>query len=82
MALHGGLGVIHANFNTIREQAEEVLKVKRYKQGFITSPQCIKPTDTVSDLIAIKTKYGFTGTPVTDTGKVNGKLLGLVTSRG
>ena len=31
--------------------------------------------------MAIKQQYGFTGTPVTDTGKVGGKLLGLVTSR-
>jgi IMP dehydrogenase len=81
MALHGGIGIIHANFNTIQEQADEVLKVKRYKQGFISNPQCIKPTDTIRDLLDIKSKYGFTGTPVTNTGKVNGKLLGLVTSR-
>ncbi|KAI6176158.1 Inosine-5'-monophosphate dehydrogenase [Aphelenchoides bicaudatus] len=81
LALHGGIGIIHANFSTIKEQADEVLKVKRYKQGFISNPQCIKPTDSVKDLIQIKNKYGFTGTPVTETGKVNGKLLGLVTSR-
>uniref|UniRef100_A0A915CYS8 IMP dehydrogenase n=1 Tax=Ditylenchus dipsaci TaxID=166011 RepID=A0A915CYS8_9BILA len=31
--------------------------------------------------MAIKREYGFTGTPVTSTGKVGGKLLGLVTSR-
>jgi len=81
MALHGGIGIIHANFPTPQDQANEVSKVKRYKQGFITCPQCIKPDDTVLDLLAIKQQYGFTGTPVTDTGKVGGKLLGLVTSR-
>uniref|UniRef100_A0A7E4ZRP2 Inosine-5'-monophosphate dehydrogenase n=1 Tax=Panagrellus redivivus TaxID=6233 RepID=A0A7E4ZRP2_PANRE len=81
MALHGGIGIIHANFPTPADQAAEVLKVKRYKQGFINFPQCIKPDDTVLDLMAIKSLYGFTGTPVTDTGKVGGKLLGLVTSR-
>ena len=71
--LHGGIGIIHANFATVEEQAAEVSKVKRYKQGFITNPQCIKPTDTVRDLMLIKAKYGFTGTPVTDTGVVGGK---------
>ncbi|KHN78150.1 Inosine-5'-monophosphate dehydrogenase [Toxocara canis] len=81
MALHGGIGIIHANFATIQDQAREVSKVKRYKQGFITSPQCIKETDTVKDLMLIKQKFGFTGTPVTATGQVGGKLLGLVTSR-
>jgi IMP dehydrogenase len=50
---------------------------QRYKQGFITNPQCIKETDTVRDLMSIKAQYGFTGTPVTDTGRVGGKLIGL-----
>ncbi|VDK67967.1 unnamed protein product [Litomosoides sigmodontis] len=81
MALHGGIGIIHANFASLEEQVEEVIKVKHYKQGFITHPHCIKETDTILDLMRIKVKYGFTGTPVTSTGQVGGKLLGLVTSR-
>uniref|UniRef100_A0A914ZCA3 Inosine-5'-monophosphate dehydrogenase n=1 Tax=Panagrolaimus superbus TaxID=310955 RepID=A0A914ZCA3_9BILA len=81
LQLHGGIGIIHANFPTPADQANEVSKVKRYKQGFIISPQCIKSDDSVLDLFEIKQKFGFTGTPVTDTGKVGGKLLGLVTSR-
>ncbi|KAI6207001.1 hypothetical protein M3Y94_00979600 [Aphelenchoides besseyi] len=81
MALHGGIGIIHANFATLDEQSEEVLKVKRYKQGFITNPQCIGPNDTVRTLIQIKNKHGFTGTPVTSDGTCGSELLGLVTSR-
>ncbi|KAI6218712.1 Inosine-5'-monophosphate dehydrogenase [Aphelenchoides fujianensis] len=81
MALNGGIGIIHANFTTVYEQSEEVLKVKRYKQGFITNPQCIAPKDTVRTLIQIKNKFGFTGTPVTEDGAVGSRLLGLVTSR-
>uniref|UniRef100_A0A183CIS2 IMP dehydrogenase n=1 Tax=Globodera pallida TaxID=36090 RepID=A0A183CIS2_GLOPA len=81
MALNGGIGIIHANFKTIQDQVTEVLKVKRYKQGFISNPQCIRETDTVLDLLNIKKVHGFTGTPVTDSGKVGGRLLGLVTSR-
>ncbi|KAL3102024.1 hypothetical protein niasHS_003433 [Heterodera schachtii] len=81
MALNGGIGIIHANFKTTQDQVAEVLKVKRYKQGFISNPQCISETDTVSDLRHIKRIHGFTGTPVTDTGKVGGRLIGLVTSR-
>lgn len=75
--MNGGIGIIHANFKTIQEQVSEILKVKRYKQGFITNPQCIGPDNTIFDLMNIKIKYGFTGTPVTSTGKVGGKLLGF-----
>lgn len=81
MALNGGIGIIHANFQSAQDQAAEIIKVKRYKQGFISSPQCIRETDTIWDLMEIKRKFGFTGTPVTSTGYVGSKLLGLVTSR-
>lgn len=81
MALHGGIGIVHANFSTKEDQAKEVNKVKRYKQGFITHPQCITLDATVADLMDIKAKKGFTGTPVTETGKYKSKLLGLITSR-
>lgn len=43
-----GIGIIHANFKDIHDQVVEVLKVKRYKQGFISNPQCIKPDSTVT----------------------------------
>lgn len=35
MALQGGMGIIHYN-NTIKEQAKQVDRVKRWKNGFIT----------------------------------------------
>lgn len=76
--MNGGIGIIHGNFKTIQEQVAEVLKVKRYKQRFITNPQCIGAESTVKDLMGIKAQYGFTGTPVTSTGRVGGKLLGEV----
>src|SRR3954466_8663579 len=37
LALQGGIGVVHYN-NPIATQCEEVKKVKRYENGFITSP--------------------------------------------
>lgn len=39
------------------------------------------PKQTVADLLEIKNKFGFSGVPVTDTGKLGGRLLGLVTLR-
>lgn len=80
MALQGGIGIIHYN-NTVAEQQEEVLKVKRYKNGFITDPLTLKPTDTIADVDTIKTRYGFAGVPITEAGRMGSKLLGMVTSR-
>mmetsp|Transcript_2487 Transcript_2487/g.5708 ORF Transcript_2487/g.5708 Transcript_2487/m.5708 type:complete len:516 (+) Transcript_2487:179-1726(+) len=80
MALHGGIGIIHRG-NTIEEQAEEVRLVKRYKSGFITSPFCLAPTNTIADVDSMTTEKGFTAVPITENGDPKGKLLGMVTSR-
>lgn len=39
------------------------------------------PNDTVSEVLRIKKEKGFAGIPITDNGKLGGKLLGIVTSR-
>ena len=80
MALNGGLGVIHHNCS-IEEQAAMVASVKKFENGFITDPLCLKPTDTVGMVLDFKKKYGFCGIPITETGKLHSKLLGIVTRR-
>ncbi|KAH9892045.1 IMP dehydrogenase [Xylariomycetidae sp. FL2044] len=80
MALQGGLGVIHHNCSP-DEQADMVRKVKRYENGFINDPVCISRETTVAEAIALKEKWGFGGFPVTETGKLGSKLLGIVTNR-
>jgi len=80
LALLGGMGIIHYN-NTIEEQVEEVRKVKRYENGFIADPKCLSPDNTIEDVYRIKEKYGFAGIPVTENGKMNSKLLGIVSNR-
>jgi IMP dehydrogenase len=80
MALQGGLGVIHHNCSP-DAQAEMVRKVKRYENGFILDPVVIRPTDTVADVKHLKAKWGFGGFPVTESGKLGSKLVGIVTNR-
>lgn len=64
MALQGGLGVIHHNCSA-DEQAEMVQKVKRYENGFILDPVVLHRDTTVSEVKALKEKWGFGGFPVT-----------------
>ena len=80
MALFGGIGIIHYNF-TIEEQVREVQKVKKFKNGFITDPICLKPSATVADVLQVKEKFGFCGIPITQQGHVRSELLGIVSKR-
>ncbi|KAI2777510.1 IMP dehydrogenase [Daldinia loculata] len=80
MALQGGLGVIHHNCSP-DAQADMVKKVKRYENGFIVDPVVISKETTVEEAKALKEKWGFGGFPVTESGKLGSKLLGIVTNR-
>ena len=80
MALMGGIGIIHYN-NTISEQADIVRSVKRYENGFILNPFVLSPSSPIEEMIEMTRQMGFSGFPITDNGKMRGKLLGIATKR-
>lgn len=80
LALLGGLGIIHCN-NTIEEQVNEVLQVKIFNNGFIQNPIVLGPNHTILDFLNLEKQYKFSGFPITENGKTNSKLLGMVTKR-
>lgn len=80
MALQGGIGIIHSNLS-IEEQAAEVRTVKKFKNGFILDPVCLSPESTASDVFKIKGEKGFSSFPITDNGKIGGKLMGIISNR-
>ncbi len=80
LAKNGGLSFIFVS-QPIDAQAEMVSKVKKYKSGFVVSDSNLTPDNTLADIIDIKNSKGHSTIAITDNGKSDGKLLGIVTSR-
>ena len=80
MALQGGIGIIHSNLKA-EDQAAEVRRVKKFKNGFINDPICLSPENTLQDVLETKQNLGFSSFPITDTGKMGGRLVGIISNR-
>src|SRR5699024_9413804 len=79
MARQGGLGIIHKNM-TIKEQAEEVDRVKRSESGVITDPFFLTPEHHVYDAEHLMGKFKISGVPIVDDIETR-KLVGILTNR-
>lgn len=77
MAREGGIGVLHKNM-TIREQAQEVRKVKRSESGMIIDPITLHLNATVGDAKKAMKEHSIGGIPIVDDNKI---LKGIVTNR-
>ncbi|HBZ35262.1 MAG TPA: IMP dehydrogenase [Bacteroidales bacterium] len=80
LARNGGLSFIFCS-QPIKEQADMVRRVKKYKAGFVVSDANLTPEHTLQDVINLKQAKGFSTIGITHDGTSNGILLGLVTSR-
>ena len=76
MAEEGGLGVIHKNLSPT-EQAQEVIKVKKYESGVVKDPVTVSPHSTLAELKALSRAYQFSGMPVVE----GEELVGIITNR-
>ena len=80
MAQLGGLGVIHKNLD-IADQASEVDRVKRSESGMIVNPITLAPHSSVYQALALMKKYRISGVPITEDGRNEGRLVGILTNR-
>ena len=76
LAQEGGIGIVHKNLS-IRAQATEVSRVKRFESGVVKDPLVVPPTMLVRDVIQLQRQHGISGLPVVD----DGKIVGIVTNR-
>jgi len=76
IAQEGGMGVIHKNMS-IKAQAREVRKVKRFESGIIRDPISVDASASIKDVFALQAQHGISALPVVS----NNILVGLITSR-
>ncbi|WDI78839.1 IMP dehydrogenase [Candidatus Purcelliella pentastirinorum] len=78
LAKEGGIGFIHKNMS-IRNQINEVNKVKRYESGIIVDPKVVYPDTTLKEINDLTRANGFAGYPVVRYG--TNELIGIITGR-
>jgi len=77
IAREGGIGII-LRFLSIKEEVNEVLKVKRSGSVMIENPYSINPEQTIQNAFSIMNEKQVSGLLVVDS---NSKLVGILTER-
>ena len=80
LAKEGGLSFVFGS-QSIESEAAMVARAKNYKSGFVISDSNLTPECTLTDVLALKERFGHSTMAVTHDGTPNGILLGMVTSR-
>ena len=75
MAQEGGIGIIHKNMS-VKEQANEVRKVKRFESGIIREPITIDPKATIADVFDMQQKFKISALPVVGGNTIVGMITG------
>jgi IMP dehydrogenase len=76
LAQEGGIGIIHKNMSP-KDQARQVLQVKKFESGIIHDPITVSPDTTIREVIDLTRSKNISGVPV-----VEGEdLVGIVTHR-
>ncbi len=76
LAQEGGIGIIHKNMS-VKKQASNVSKVKKYESGVISEPITVSPDTTIREVVALTKNNKISGVPVVD----GEDLVGIITSR-
>lgn len=80
LARKGGAGFIFCS-QSIDEQTAMVRQVKEHKAGFVESDSNLPPTATLQDAVTLRERTGHSTIAITEGGKRNSKLLGILTSK-
>ncbi|MBB3204702.1 IMP dehydrogenase [Rhodopirellula rubra] len=77
LAKEGGLGIVHKNLS-VRQQTEEVLKVKRSANGIIVDPVTLSPEEQVGKAAELMDRANVSGIPIVTADRT---LVGILTRR-
>lgn len=77
LAKEGGLGIIHKNLS-VRQQTDEVLKVKRSANGIIVDPVTLGPDEQVGKAAEMMDRANVSGIPIVTSDRT---LVGILTRR-